>query len=204
MKIKFEGNRGYMHFNCLICGERDRKGDVIAIVYQNEEKVGHICDRCREAGSSTFKDKLMVQVKNLREYSTEMVAWMEWAASEEWDIPSQEEFKKVEWEAMAVLMVDCTKEQREDILNHYPDEEQKIITEIWRLECLKELREKEIREREWKEEQNRILERGRAMVKTLLQNGYGINEIQGFTDRSYSLEVKDDQVEIRESEGVPF
>lgn len=199
MKITFEDNRGYMHFNCLICGERDRLGDVITIVYQNEEKVGHICDRCREAGSSTFKNKLMEKAKNLREYSMEMVAWMEWAASEEWDIPSQEEYKKVKWEAMANLMLDCTDQQREEILKDYPDEEQKIIIEIWRLKCLKELEIKEA-------EENRRLNIFKAMVKSLLEKGHTINEIEEFSRLPYRIELKDNQIKMEKwtDEDIPF
>ncbi len=43
-----------------------------------------------------------------------------------------------------------------------------------------------------------------AMVETLVKNGYGINEIQEFLSKPYSLQLKDDHIEIREEHDIKF
>ena len=137
IKIKFDSCIGWPHVDCLVCGKRDRLGDVVTEVYEDDKKIGYICDRCREAGSSTFKEKMMNRAKELKEYTAQMATWLEQEASQEWELPSQKEFKKAEWQAMANLMIHY-KDNREEILNKYPIEEQKIILKLEREEKAKQ------------------------------------------------------------------
>jgi len=52
--------------------------------------------------------------------------------------------------------------------------------------------------------ENRELEKVKAMVNTLLENGYGISEIQELMSKSYYLEVKNGDIEITELDDFPF
>ena len=99
--IKMEPNNSSMRKPCFCCGQPERPYESMAVVYEDDNKVGHVCIGCISDGQEAVAQTMKARAGRLRDHA----AYLEVVADFGMPLPSKDAFQAaVRTEAICYLM----------------------------------------------------------------------------------------------------
>jgi hypothetical protein len=72
LKIKLRVSNSFTKAQCVLCRQVFERGGIDALLYEDNEIIGNICELCMEEGSKNFSSLLRAHAQRVREWAGEL------------------------------------------------------------------------------------------------------------------------------------